>query len=79
MIALFVWAGLTIGSLLLIPKPKTPKADDPVPGELTATTVDASSPVAILFGTRLLKQPNLIWYGDIGTTPIVQEGGGKKG
>jgi hypothetical protein len=71
-----VWVALTVVSYLL--QPKTPKADDPVPGELTATTVDASSPVPILFGTRLLKQPNLIWYGDIGTTPIVQEGGGKK-
>jgi hypothetical protein len=76
-----MWMALLVVPLYVLSyllRPKTPKADDPVPGELTATTVNSSSPIPILFGTRLMKQPNLIWYGDIGTTPIVQESGGKK-
>lgn len=47
-------------------------------GETEATTVDASSPVPVLFGTRLMAQPNCVWFGDIKTTPIISCSGGKK-
>lgn len=70
------WVVLTVVSYLLQPKPQSPAT--PVPGEMDGPTVDSSSPVPVLFGTRLMKQPNCVWYGDIGTTPIVKCGGGKK-
>jgi len=70
-----LWVGLTILSALLTPKQKT---STPQPGEFEATTVDASSPVPVLFGTRLLESANCVWYGDVGTTPIKSSGGGKK-
>lgn len=73
---LAVWVGLMVVSALLAPKPNT---STPKPGELETTTVDAASPVPVLFGTRLLENANCVWYGDIGTTPIKTCGGGKKG
>lgn len=71
---LVVWIGLQIISYLLRPKSSQSSI---TPGELESTTVDASSPVPVLFGTRLISTPNCVWYGDIGTTPIVKCGGKK--
>lgn len=48
------------------------------PGTLSVTTVDASSPVPVLFGTRVLSGANCVWWGDVGTTAIKSKGGGKK-
>lgn len=68
------WVGLTILSYLLRPKAASQNI---TPGELEGTTVDASSPVPVLFGTRLLTSANCVWYGDVSTTPIVKCGGKK--
>lgn len=46
---------------------------DAVAGDVEGTTVDAASPVPVLFGTRLMQQPNLVWYGDIKTEGIKAE------
>jgi len=73
---MIAWVVLSVVSYLLRPKaaaPVTPEA-----GEVTGTTVDAASSVPVLFGTRKMNQPNCVWYGDIGTTPIIACSGGKK-
>jgi hypothetical protein len=70
------WVALTVLSYLLRPKPVAPST--PEPGNVETTLVDASSPVPILFGTRLMTKTNCIWYGDVGTTPIISCSGGKK-
>ena len=72
-----VWVVLQIISYLLMPKGSS-SGSTPDPGETSGPTVDSSSPVPVLFGTRLMKQPNCVWYGDVGTTPIKQCGGGGK-
>jgi len=74
---LVIWIGLQIVSALLA-RPASNTSPAPVPGEVQATTVDAASPVPVLFGTRLLEGANCVWYGDIGTTPIRSCSGGKK-
>ena len=71
-----IWVALMVVSYLLRPKPATPTSPDP--GEAKATVVDAASPVPVLFGTRKLTSANCVWYGDVGTTPIISCGGGKK-
>lgn len=43
-----------------------------VPGAVEGTTVDASSPIPVLFGTRLFDSTNLVWYGDKKTRKIEQ-------
>jgi len=75
MIQLVVWVALMVVAYMLRPKPDPPV--NATPGEMDVTVVDASSPVPVLFGTRLASSPNLVWYGDIGTTPISEESGGK--
>jgi hypothetical protein len=67
---------IAVLSYLLRPKPQDPAI--PVPGELEATVVDSSSDVPVLFGTRIMKSTNCVWYGDVGTTPIITCAGGKK-
>jgi hypothetical protein len=73
---LVVWIGLQIVSSFLTTSKST--ASNATPGEVEASTVDAASPVPVLFGTRLMASPNCIWYGDVGTTPIRNCSGGKK-
>ncbi len=73
---LVVWIGLQIVSSFLTTSKST--ASNATPGEVEASTVDASSDVPVLFGTRLMASPNCAWYGDVGTTPIQSCGGSKK-
>jgi len=70
------WVALTVLSYLLRPKPTVPST--PKPDNVETTLVDASSPVPVLFGTRLMTKTNCIWYGDVSTTPIRTCSGGKK-
>lgn len=71
-----IFIACAVLSYLLRPKPESP----PIPeaGTVNATTVDANSDVPVLFGTRKMQSPNVVWYGDIGVTPIVNCQGGKK-
>jgi hypothetical protein len=76
MIAL--WFGLQVVSYFLF-RPKGQEQAQVTPGELETTTVDASSPVPVLFGTRLISTANCVWYGDVATTAIRNcSKGGKK-
>jgi hypothetical protein len=73
---LVVFVGLMALSYIL--RPKATAQVTPEPGNLEGTTVDSSSPVPVLFGTREISKTNCVWYGDVGTTPIQSCGGGKK-
>lgn len=72
------WIGLSIISALLGSGQSNTATTDATAGEVEGTTVDAASPVPVLFGTRLMAQANCVWYGDVGTTPIKSCSGGKK-
>lgn len=72
---LIMWVVTTVLSSLLAPKPKT---TTPQPGDVDAPLATADSPIPVLFGTRTIKQPNCVWFGDVRTTPIKVKGGGKK-
>lgn len=43
----------------------------PSPGDLSSPTVNAATPVPVLFGTRTIAVSNCVWYGDVGTEPII--------
>ena len=49
-------------------------ADSPSkkPGELDFPVVTASAVVPVIFGTQILRGPNVVWYGDIKTIPWEQ-------
>lgn len=69
------WLVTSLISFLL--RPKAPK---PKPAELSdfeAPTAEVGRPVPVVFGTVLVKSPNVVWYGDLGSKPIKAKGGKK--
>jgi hypothetical protein len=68
---------LTAISYALSPKPKTgaPKAaglDD-----FDLPTAEEGRPIPVVFGTVLLRGPNVVWAGDLKVDPIRKKGGKK--
>lgn len=37
---------------------------------IKAPTADVGREIGVLFGTRDIKGPNVVWYGDLGTIPV---------
>ena len=70
---LFV-VGLVL-SFSLQPKPEVrpPAGLD----EVQAPTAEVGREIPVLFGRRILEGPNVVWFGDLRTTPV-QKRGGKK-
>lgn len=54
-----------------------PKPSSPVAGQLDVPVAEDGATVIIVFGTELVKDAKVIWYGDAGTTPIYSDGGNK--
>jgi len=69
-----VWVVAMVVSRALAPKPQTP-----APGDIGSNIplADAGREIPVLFGTRIIGQPNVVWWGDVKTTPIYSEGGKK--
>lgn len=61
LINLFIGVALMVVSYLIMPKPKTPKQEITEGDEPVAS---AGIPVAVLFGTKTIKAPNCLWFGD---------------
>lgn len=62
-------------SYALAPKPPVPK-----PASLQdfdAPTAEEGRPVPVIFGTVWMRGPNVLWYGDLRSTPIRTKGGKK--
>lgn len=50
---------------------KGPKSYDSEPSkDLDAPIAEEGAPVGVLFGTRRIKGPNVVWYGDLKTQAI---------
>lgn len=62
-------------SYALTPKPQT--QPPPGIGEIKAPTAEVGREIPVLFGTRDLDGPNVVWYGDVMTIPIKSKGGKK--
>lgn len=54
------------------PKPQAPEI-----GTVEAPTAETGRSIPVLFGTRRIAQANVVWYGDIATTPVQKKGGKK--
>lgn len=63
-LAIILIASIAI-TRLLTPKPPGPKAGSLE--DFTLPTAEAGRPIAWVFGTRRVKSPNIIWYGDLKT------------
>ena len=70
---MFWWVqiGLFLLSLaityLLMPKPQT--QPPPGLGEVNVPTAEEGRELPVLFGTKELRGPNVVWWGDVKTRP----------
>jgi hypothetical protein len=80
---LILWAAAAVTtvvlSVLLAPHPK--RIRDAQPGQIGDKDIPIASqdaPIPVLFGTRVLSQPNVVWWGDVRVVPIRRKAKGKK-
>ena len=60
-------------------RPRTESTELTSPWEdLTVPEADLGSPIAVVFGTRWVSNPNVVWFGDKATKPVRVKTGGKK-
>lgn len=64
-----------IVSVALAPKPPKPKPA--ALNDFDIPVAEQGRPIPVIFGTVLVTGPNVMWYGDLRTTPIVVSGGKK--
>jgi hypothetical protein len=76
---LIAWIVTAVISALLAPRPKVQDAQPGQIGEKDIPMASQDAPIPVVFGTRVLSQPNVVWWGDVSVTPIRRSGGGKKG
>lgn len=75
---LIMWIASAVLSALLAPRPKNQDAQPGQIGQQDIPMASSDAPIPVLFGTRLLSQPNVVWWGDVRIIPI-SKSGGKKG
>ncbi|EEW24055.1 hypothetical protein [Rhodobacter ferrooxidans] len=77
LIQIVVSLALTAISYALSPHPKseTPKAAGL--DEFDLPTAEEGRPIPVVFGTVLLRGPNVVWAGDLRVDPIRKKGGKK--
>jgi hypothetical protein len=75
---ILVWVITTVIGALLTPRPPKPAAA--TPSNLDVPVAESGKAIPVLFGTRVIRQANVVWYGDVKTTEIRQSSGsgGKK-
>jgi hypothetical protein len=72
-IAVFV-AALVVGSFL---RPKQQSARSAGLDEFNVPTAEVGRNIPVLFGTKKIKSPNIVWYGDLRTVAVKKKGGKK--
>lgn len=55
----------------------TPKPTKPVAGQLDIPTAEEGGNIPVCFGENIIKQSNVVWFGDAGVEPIKSSGGKK--
>ena len=75
---LIAWVATTVLSALLAPRPKVQDAKPGQIGDKDIPMASQDAPIPVLFGTRVLSQPNVVWWGDVRVIPIRKSSGGKK-
>lgn len=68
---LIVWIATSIVASILAPKPPKPQPPKPAGlGEFDLPTAEEGRPIPVVFGTVLVRSPNVVWYGDLRTVPV---------
>lgn len=61
-----------VAAYAFMPKPDQPKQSL---GELSVPTIEDGRDVTDIAGTVWISSPNILWYGDLRTTPITATSG----
>jgi len=69
--------GSTILSSFLTPKPKVEKLKPATMDDVDAPVAEVGKEIPVVFGTRELSEPNVVWYGDLRAVAIRKKGGKK--
>lgn len=72
---LLISVALAFVSYLLTPRPEGPNAHNL--DDFDVPRADPNKEISVIWGTGWLKDPNVVWYGDLGTSPIESDGGKK--
>lgn len=72
-IAVFVVALVLAFAFALKPPTQKPPGIE----EVKAPTAEEGREIPVLLGTRMMRAPNVVWYGDIRLVPIKSKGGKK--
>lgn len=64
-----------VAAYAMMPKPQS----QPPAGlnDIKAPTAEEGREIGVLFGTRDVEGPNVVWYGDLKVVPIRKKGGKK--
>jgi hypothetical protein len=64
-----------LAAVSMIPKPQT--APPPGFGDIKAPTAEEGREIPVLFGTRDMEGPNVVWDGDFRSVAVKSKGGKK--
>lgn len=62
LVQLAIMIAIQIIAYIIMPKPKTPKPE--AAKDLENPTAEAGRPVPVVFGSMLIKSPNILWFGE---------------
>lgn len=66
----------TVLQIVLRPKPNVPHV---LPGQVNNVPIaEQGKPIPVVFGTRYVRQPNVVWWGLARPVPIMRKLGGGK-
>jgi hypothetical protein len=51
-------------------QPKPPKPKPAALSEFDVPTAEENRPIPVVFGTKRVRGPNVLWYGDLSSAPI---------
>ena len=66
---------VVIAVVALALTPKTPEPKPPSLSEIDIPTAEEGRPIPKVFGTHVVKSPNIVWYGDLGYKAVKTKGG----
>ncbi|MGI9277954.1 MAG: hypothetical protein ACR2PT_24295 [Endozoicomonas sp.] len=74
------WVVAWVVGMVVVATAMQPKPEDQPPAEfedLDVPVAEVGKEIPVLFGTRDISSPNVVWYGDLRVVPIRKKGGKK--
>ena len=73
---LYIFAAVV--ALFIVASMPKPTSQPPVElSNINVPTAEEGRAIPVVFGTRVIEGPNVVWYGDLRTIPVRKSGGKK--